>query len=173
MNKLLLVAAAGLSVAALSSPASAADGTINITGTVQSASCTVAAGSSSIAVALPPVSASALSAANSVAGLKAFQIALTGCTAGVPATAYFEAGPNIDPSGRLKNNGAATNVQVQLLNAGSTAINLAGASGAQSGTTITLVNGNNTLNYFAQYYSLGGATAGSVTTSVTYTMQYQ
>ncbi|MDQ8024313.1 MAG: fimbrial protein, partial [Moraxellaceae bacterium] len=159
------------SIAALSSPASAADGTITITGTVQAATCTVSNGGA-VAVALPTVSTSALSTSGTVAGTKAFQIGLTACTVG-PATAYFEAGPNIDTTtGRLKNNGTATNVQVQLLNSAGNAINLAGASGSQNGTSITLVAGANNLNYSAQYYATGAATAGSVTTSVVYTMQY-
>ncbi len=171
MNKLLLVAAAGLSIAALSSPASATDGTITITGTVQASTCTVNSGGA-VAVLLPSVATTSLAANGATAGLKAFTIGLT-CSAAGNATAYFEAGPNIDTSGRLKNNGTAGNVQVQLLNSTSGVINLANGSTLQNNPLTPVASGANNLNYFAQYYATGAATAGSVSTSVVYTMQYQ
>lgn len=173
MNKLLLVAAAGLGIAALSSPASAADGTISISGTVNAATCTVNGGGN-VTVTLPTVSTTALTAAGVTAGATAFSIQLSGCTVGV-ARAYFEPGSTIDPaSGRLNNTGSATNVQVQLLNSNLSAINLAGGSIATQGSnSIATVAGANNLNYYARYYATDAVGAGGVATSVNYTIVYQ
>ncbi|HEY0505032.1 MAG TPA: type 1 fimbrial protein [Lysobacter sp.] len=174
MKKLLLAAAAVVALAPLS--ALAADGTITINGQVNANTCRInATGSPNVTVTLPTVSTVALPAANATAGNQAFSLALTLCSPGTQATTYFEPGANVDfANGNLKNTGAATNVQVRLLNSDLSVINLAngvGAQGSQQFTTDT--NGAATLSYYAQYFATGAAGAGSVSTSVQYTMIYQ
>jgi len=175
MKKILLVAAAAAGLATVS-PAFATDGTINISGTVTSTTCTIAS-NGTVTVVLPQVSTTSLAAATNTAGRVPFSINLSGCAANTKATAYFETATNIDPvTGNLRNTTGptyATNVQVRLYNAdGVSAINLAGATTAQNSQQVT-VNTGGAMNYHAAYYATGQSTGGLVSTSVIYTMQYQ
>ncbi|UGA40826.1 hypothetical protein JOS77_25345 [Chromobacterium haemolyticum] len=88
------------------------------------------------------------------------------------AVTHFEIGPTVDAAtGNLKNAGAATNVEVQLLNNTLQAINLANNTNSQ---IVPISSGTATLNYYAQYIATGGAAgAGAVNTSVQYSMTYQ
>jgi type 1 fimbria pilin len=149
--------------------------------TVTTPSCTLTTGSQNIAVTLPGVPASSLSTAGQVGGRTGFSIAVTGCPSSVSQITTYFYGGNIDTAtGNLTNNGSANNVEVQLLNGsgGSTAalsaITLTGAQAtAQNSSVFNVSGGNATLNYYAQYIASGGAaTAGSVTTSVTFTIAY-
>ncbi|MDI3262192.1 MAG: fimbrial protein [Fulvimonas sp.] len=169
---------AGLGVAALMpQTASAVDGTITITGTLTASTCKINGGNSpaAISVTLPTVSTTSLNAAAAVAGRTPFQIALSGCGSLTKASAFFEPGPTIDANtGNLKNSsGTATNVQVQLLNSDTSVINLAAAAGSQNSQQVSLASGAGNLNYYAQYYATAAAGAGTVSTSVQFTMQYQ
>jgi len=176
MNKLLLTAALIAGIAAASS-AAATDGTITITGNVVASTCKINGGNSpaAINVTLPTVSTTSLNAAAAVAGRTPFQIALTGCGSLTKATTFFEPGPTVLADGNLKNaTGSATGVEVQLLNGSDfSAIALNAASGSQNSTQATLTAGAGTLNYYAQYYATAAAGAGSVATSVQFTMLYQ
>jgi major type 1 subunit fimbrin (pilin) len=177
MKKILLVAAAAAGLATVS-PAFAIDGTINVTGQVTASTCKInnAASPATIDVVLPPVSTTSLRALGDTAGTKAFSIALSECGALTKATTYFEQGANTLANGNLRNNAVApaNNVQVRLLNSDqTTAINVAGASGAQNSQQVNIASGVATMNYFAQYYAIGQSTAGDVATSVQFTMQYQ
>ncbi|QYD71918.1 fimbrial protein [Paraburkholderia edwinii] len=178
-----LISAAILASAALTSPfAFAADGTITITGTVTAQTCTIRgflSGSSNFTVPLIKVSASSLPGAGKPAGATQFNISLSACT---PASGnvhtYFEPGPTVDTAtGNLFNtaaNGAATNVEIQLLNSDSTPIKLGVADAAQNSKSVAIsAAGTATLNYIAQYIATGAATPGAVSTSVLYTMVYQ
>ncbi|MGF6773939.1 major type 1 subunit fimbrin (pilin) [Paraburkholderia sp. GAS199] len=166
--------------------AHAADGTITFTGTVSDTTCSIngsATGNpANVAVTLPTVSAGSLKAAGSVAGTSTptdMALALSGCSGtATKAIASFENGPTVDQTSGYLNNqattGAATNVQVRLLNASLQPINITTNSNndiATNGSTIAAGAAN--MKYFAQYYSTGAATAGAVNTSVQYTMQYQ
>ncbi|MGC1549122.1 MAG: hypothetical protein WA777_11390 [Rhodanobacter sp.] len=145
-------------------------------------SCTLTTGSQNIAVKLPTVASSSLATAGQVAGATAFSISITGCPTSVTKlTTFFNSGGNIDTtSGNLLNNGSAANIEVQLLNGpgGSAAaysvINLTGAqASAQNSSQYSLVGTGATLNYYAQYIAYGGAAgAGTVNTSVTFTIAY-
>lgn len=131
-------------------------------------------------VVLPTVSVSAL-ASGQTAGTTAFGITLTGCPSGVTRVgAYFEPGATIDSTtGNLKNQGSAANIEVQLLNgnggtasAGS-AINLGAPDTAQNSAQYPITNGVATMNYYARYVANGAtASAGSVQTSVKFTLEY-
>lgn len=160
--------------------ASAADGTITFNGKVTDKTCTISTpAGKDFAVTLPTVSASALASAGSVAGRTPFTISLTQCGAGDVAT-YFEPGATVDfNSGRLVNQAqadAARNVQIRLLGSNNQFLPVLAAGSNQAQTNSQWVtagsDGSATLNYFAEYYAIGAAAAGNVTTSVKYTIIY-
>ncbi|AMX19437.1 MULTISPECIES: fimbrial protein [Acinetobacter] len=176
MKKLALIAA--LSVVGIAN-AQAADGTITINGLVTDKTCDIVNnGGKDLTVTLPTVSKQTLAAAGNVAGRTPFQIKLANCSEGKVAT-YFEPGAKVDfNTGRLINkDGNATNVQVQLLGSNNNFIPVlaAGANGAQANSQWVDVAkaGSADLNYYAEYYATGAATAGTVSTSVQYTIIYQ
>jgi major type 1 subunit fimbrin (pilin) len=171
----LLAVVAALSLA---SSAMAADGTITITGTVTDTTCSIAVngGTADATVTLPTVSTSSLAASGDVAGTTLYTIDLTDCSGTTlnTAHAWYEAGANVDTdSGRLNNNssGTTTNVQVQLLNSDLGVIT-AGVE-EQGDVTVSISSGSGTLEYYAQYYATGASTAGAVSTSVDYTIEYE
>lgn len=165
----------------------ASDGTITITGTVTDKTCNIAtAAGKNFTVALPTVSKQTLARAGDIAGRTPFTINLDKCSEGKVAT-YFEPGANVDfNSGRLNNaNGSAKNVQVQLLgsNNGFLPILATNATGSAAKNTyagsqtnsqwVDVANGKADLNYYAEYYATDTSTAGTVSTSVQYTIIYQ
>jgi len=170
-TRILAIAAAAV---LLAQGAQASDGTISFTGALQAATCTITGGGNQT-VTLPTLATSTLAAAGATGGDTFFNIAVTGCTGGLTtATAYFEAGANVDSvTGRLKNTGAAANVQIQVLNGSGSVVNLAGATTvAQSTTAASLTSNAGTQSFIARYYATGATTAGAVTSSVTYSMVY-
>lgn len=185
LNKRILALSIAASLSVVSSLAMAIDGTITINGQITDTTCTIAVdgGSNDATVTLPTVSVSALPDLGATAGATPFNIALTGCsgTALNTASTYFEPGAYVDTvTGRLNIDttvsGAASDVQVELLNANREAI-VAGASvtTGQNDIPVDISTGSGTLNYYAQYYATAatGATAGAVTTMVDYTMVYE
>ncbi len=150
--------------------------------TITVPTCTVTAGNN-FSVALPGVGTSLLTTAGQVAGTTAFSIAITGCPNGISvATNTFSGGTVDSNTGNLKNTatGGAQNVEVRLLNGSggsataNSAIDLSRSSAKnQNSGTYNIVNNAVTLNYFAQYYATGAATAGAVNTSLQYTISYQ
>jgi len=170
MKKILLVAAAAAGLASIA-PAFAADGTITVNGSVTTTTCTIA-NNGNVTVTLPPVQATALSAGQT-ANRTPFAISLSGCANNTKAVAYFEPATNIDPlTGNLRTTGTATNVQIRLFNADASVIDLSKAAGGQNSQLVTIGNAG-AMNFYAGYYAPAQATAGSVTTSVMYTLQYQ
>ena len=181
---LAVAALAGFPLAGLG-----AGGTIQFTGAVTENSCTLrvqGAGSSDGTVALPVVDAAALGGAGQPAGTAAgtfFQIALDSCSlnhadisGNVPTqvAVYFEAGPNVDPVTHSLINTGSSNVVVKLYEASGTSgvgrqIN-PGVPGS-----VTALTGQGTWHFYAGY-ALAGAgqpTAGTVSTSVTYSLVYE
>ncbi len=167
-------ALATLILAGLASNAFAYDAQINITGELTESTCLINGASSPAVknVILPTLSKSALTGASSWAGRVPVTFELTGCDVGTTgATATFENGPNISADGNMKNLATvtpATNVEVQLLNAAGTVINLA------SDTVATpIVNETGVLQFYAQYFSKdGSASAGQVVSHVEFSMNY-
>jgi major type 1 subunit fimbrin (pilin) len=162
--------------------AHAADGTITITGSVTDTTCSIngnAAGAdSSKSITLPTVTAGALTALGQTAGTSQptdLEFKLTGCTTATKAIASFENGPTVDQnSGNLINSGTASNVQVQLLNSSLAPINITTNSNNQLATNGgAITSGAADLKYYARYYATDAATAGTVNTSVQFSMQYQ
>jgi major type 1 subunit fimbrin (pilin) len=198
MKKIILSAAlaAVFGFVALAPQAKAADGTITFNGQVTDTTCTItgggaATGTGNITVTLPTVSSSMLSADGMTAGDTNFSLLLgggTNCTNGKTAALWVEtsATPALDAStGALKNQaaGGASNVQVRMINpANNQPINLGVNAVVANGASVISANnqpaatisGNTaTLNYIGQYLAKGGAaTAGQVSTYLTYTMQY-
>lgn len=168
-----------LAYAGLISHAHAYDGTISFTGDISTTSCTISvAGSGNNGVIrLPSISTKALPSALATAGATPFSISLSGCTgSATQAAVWFENDSNVNASGRLVNSGTATNVDVAIYNLNSSThipIGQTSTTFGSSGAAFTISNGNTTLHYLARYYAIGIATAGTVTTSVNYTVQYQ
>lgn len=159
----------------------AVDGTITINGEVTDKTCDIVSGANgNMDVTLPTVSKSALKVAGDTVGRTPFQIKLENCTAGASVATYFEPGPTVDfNSGRLINTdtAGATNVNVQLVGDNGNPILVKGvdaATGLQTNSQKVDVSAAGTadLNYYAEYYATGAATAGIVTTSVKYTIIY-
>lgn len=176
MSKSILSAAlvAGLGLVAFAPGASASDGTITINGQIAAATCTVAVtGTSGSTVTLPTVATSVLGAAGQTAGQTAFSIGLSGCSSGVTkAATYFEAGPTVNAAGRLNNTGSAANVNVQLLNSDNSVITVGTAAPTTGAGTASVSSGSATLNYFARYYATAASGAGTVATTVQFSMVY-
>lgn len=160
---------------ALPMAAHASDGTITFNGAIEAQTCTISVngGNQDATVQLPTVAASTLSTKGNTAGATNFTIALSDCAGkATQVRSFFEAGPNVDAaSGNLRNNGAAGNVQVQLLNSDGVVLQ-AGNESQRSNAASALTDGAATLVYGAQYYATGQATAGDVRTSVTYSIDY-
>ncbi len=158
-------------------------------------------GSNNATVTLPTVGTAALdnTGTKTTAAGTFFNIAITSCAAlvhdsVVPTTVgiYFEAGPNVDQAtGGLINTVVGSNVEVNLYNASNATIvgtqiipgvqgqGLLSATppqGSQPATLTPATNLNETQWFYAGYSTAGhnaAATAGLVTTSVTYSLVYQ
>ncbi|SAK42379.1 fimbrial protein [Caballeronia pedi] len=163
----------------LASVAAHAGNVLTINGQLVANTCDISGSGQgpNFTVTLPTLSASQLSQANSTAGATGFNIALTNCT---PSTGnvhtFWEYGANTLADGNLKNNGTAASVEVQLLdyNGAAKMLDVSKADGAQGSQSVALTGGQANLKYAAQYISpAGSAGAGSVTTSVTYSIVYQ
>ena len=156
----------------------ATDGEINITGTIVANTCDITSGTGGKhAVVLPTVSANALTPAGTTAGRTPIAINLTNCDPGGKVSLYFEPGSGTDMStGKLKNtasSGGAENVQVGLLNADFSPIALDKPQAFQNSQLVDITSGGATLTYFAEYYSLGGVTAGAVKADTFFTLIYE
>jgi len=195
MSKNLLSAAliAGLGIAAFAASAAtpSGTGTITISGRITSASCSVSVNGqgNSATVALPTVQTTDLSASGTATGFTAVSFVLTGCAAATSDPAglttlaqvrpYFEQGPTTDlTTGFLKNSAAAAtkagNVEVMLSTSADTTgkLDLSKGPGLQNAGAATLAS-NPTFTYYAAYVANGApATAGNVSTSVQYTLDY-
>ncbi|MGX5011148.1 fimbrial protein [Enterobacter asburiae] len=179
MNKKLALSVLAIAMSLPTAMVAAASvGTVTFKGNINSNTCAVAVnnGTADATVNLPTVSNNLLNASGKTAGATNFTMALTGCstaaTAATSVRAYFESGANVNATtGNLKNNGTATNVEVQLLNNAGTALK-AGDNSQRSAAGTSLTSGAATLVYSAQYYATGVATAGTVDTSVTYSIDY-
>ncbi|MDR5778892.1 fimbrial protein [Caballeronia sp. LZ065] len=175
-NVLALVA---LLAGAACGAAHASGGTLTINGQLTASTCQVSGngGTGDFTVTLPTIAASDFAEAGRSGGNTPFNLALTNCT---PDTgnvhAFWESGANTLPNGNLKNTGTASNVEVQLVdvNNGLKVIDVSKTDGAQNAQDVAIAGGRATLRYAAQYTTpTGGATAGTVSTVVTYSMSYQ
>ncbi|RXV68731.1 type 1 fimbrial protein [Burkholderia stabilis] len=182
--KKALISLTAIALPAFAPLAHAADGTINFTGELMAQTCTIDVnGTVTPAVAtvtLPTVSTGKLTASGETTGQTGFVVGLKNCSGpATAASAFFENGPTVDlASGNLNTTagaGAATNVQLQLVDASNGSTIKAGNTDQNTNTTrIALdASGNANLPYAVQYYATGATTAGSVNSSVTYSINYQ
>lgn len=163
---------------AFASAAQAADGTITFNGELVAPSCTisVAGGGASSTVTLPTLSVAQLSTAGATAGRTPFAIALTGCTGidGDTVSTWFEPGATVDAANNRLISSGTSNASLRILNAGGTPVALGAGFGAQNASTSTIAAGAGTLNYYVEYLAHGAAaTAGTVQSSVIYSILYQ
>lgn len=191
MNLKPTLLAVGLAVAcggmAIAPAALAADGTITINGQVVAATCnisfnggTAAATPANGTVTLPPVATTSLGSNGATAGPMPFSVGISGCAdqSSKKMVAVFS-GANIsstDGNLALSGSSTATNVEVQLAEAATpnTGLKLNLGEDNQGVTPVVVdASGNATANFIAQYYATNAATAGTVTTSVDYTLVYE
>lgn len=183
ISALLLAGAATASQVAF-----AADGMITFSGNVTAQTCTIngnGSGSKDFTVTLPTVSTSALASSGATAGTTPFNIALTACTpttgtnAAKAVHAFFELGSTVNTTtGNLivsPGNSSAKNVEIQLLNASDqSAVKIGQADASQNSKPVNVsTSGAATLQFYAQYYATGAATAGAANSSVMYSIVYQ
>lgn len=163
----------------MSAPVAAFNGTITINGEVTAGTCAIAVngGTTSATVTLPTVSTNALTSIGQTAGATGFNLALTGCPVTGSVRAYFENVGVAQATGNLTNKAVAAggknpaqNVEVQILSANSTAIDL------RTNTNNSLVSfsgtGTATLYYSAQYIATGAVGAGLVSADLIYSLDY-
>jgi len=162
----------------------ASTGTITFNGELTDTTCNVDVNGqgSDATVTLPTVSISELTTDKQVTGRTSFNMNLTGCVIGTPkgkskVSAFFQPGSTVDLStGRLNNvGGSATNVQLQLLDATGSfkVINVGNTDQVSSTKYVDIASDRTaTLPYAVEYYALGQTTAGTVTSSVVYNLQY-
>lgn len=173
MKRIAFVIAATFPVMAFA----ASNNTITFNGQVSAQTCTVAVNGNQAnpVILLPTVSAASLSTAGSTAGETTFTVSVSNCDAPSTAlpikTAFL--GNNVTSDGNLGNTGTATNVQVQLLEAsGGTAIQLQGTTSVP-GLVLDVDATEASHDFAVQYVSVvGGATAGTVSASVQYALDY-
>jgi major type 1 subunit fimbrin (pilin) len=193
--KRAMLAAGIVTTMALPLTGQASDGTITFTGAVTASTCTLSINGGSNAgtatVALPTVDRAALTGtgAGTTAAGTFFSVGVTGCTGvadigtGTPAAPtsvaiYFEAGPNVDEAtGGLINTVAGSNVEVNLYNAsGSTIVGTQIQPGTPTHQPAALTIASGGTQWFYAGYSTAGAaaaaTAGAVSTSITYSLVY-
>jgi major type 1 subunit fimbrin (pilin) len=193
--KRAMLAAGIATTMALPLTGQASDGTITFTGAVTASTCTLSvnggANAGTATVALPTVDRAALTGtgAGTTAAGTFFSVGVTGCTgvadigSGTPAAPtsvaiYFEAGPNVDEAtGGLINTVTGSNVEVNLYNAsGATIVGSQIFPGTPTHQPAALTIALGGTQWFYAGYSTAGAaaaaTAGAVSTSITYSLVY-
>ncbi|WP_049292242.1 fimbrial protein [Franconibacter helveticus] len=153
-NKLIAVVLTATSVLAMSN-AFAAAGTVNFTGEILDAACTVDVGSQNQTVALGKYNKSEFAAAGDVTAATKFNIILKSCPASVTsATVRFDGTPDASDSKLLAIDssvtGAATGVAINLMSANKAQLPLHGSNGYSYTLSSTA---DNTLDFYAQYIS--------------------
>lgn len=181
MKKLVIAASIVAALASVSATQAASTGTITFNGLLTATTCdvTVAGQGADATVVLPTIGTNQLISATQTAGRTGFNMALKNCAGTLKtASAYFEAGSSVDvTTGRLHNmTGTATNVDLQLRDAtsASQAVIQAGNTNQINNTSyVDVTSGSATLPYAVEYYANGATTAGTVVSSVVYSLQYK
>ena len=154
--------------------------TVTVNGLVTGSTCNVSLeGTTNPLVILPKVAASQLNTLGKTAGEKKITLTMTGCNLSGNQTVapHFLPGGNLsDTGGRLRNvatNGAAVNVELELLHQGQ-AINLAQSAGNQGAGAVVIsgANGSASIEYAVRYYATGQAAPGNVRGSMIWEVQY-
>ncbi|ADO08192.1 fimbrial protein [Pantoea agglomerans] len=172
MKKISLIAVA-LAAAGISSMASAADGTVNFTGTIRDTACTVDTASANQTVNLGTVAATSFGSSGATASSSRFTINLTGCPAAVTSANIRFDGPLSSGNSdllALSSDQTATNVGVGIYQQDSTTLIPVGRASAPVTLSTT---GTNALNFIAKYVSTAATVgAGSANAVATFTVAY-
>jgi type 1 fimbria pilin len=181
ISRITLMLGAAFGAAFAPSMASAADGTINITGNIKAATCSVS--TASVAVTLPDVAPADFPSVGDTAGSKAFDIGLN--CAGSTAQVYMTLTDSTTPANRtdkltLAPSSTATGVQIQILRSGNTLVSYGPDSNAAGNTNQFLVSSasaivtaGNVIPFTARYVRTGAVGIGTVSAVATFTMSYQ
>lgn len=179
MKKLMVIAVMAAAGFTASSQA-ASTGTITFNGEVTATTCdaNVDGQGADATINLSTVGANQLAVRGDTAMRTGFIIGLSNCQGTLQtASAFFQAGSTVDPlTGRLKNTGGdAQNVSLQLReNTADENVIVAGDASQSTGATFYDVSsGSADLPYTVEYYAEDPATAGTVTSSVVYSIQYK
>lgn len=172
--KKTLIALALISAPVLMSTANAADGSINFTGNITDAACTVDTNSASQTVTLGNVSSAAFNAVGSTAAPTKFDIKLTNCPETVTSAAVkFDGTINATNSDLLSvsSDSTATGVGIAIYEANSsTQVPMLTSSASQ---TIDSTLATNTLSFVAKYMATAATvTAGSANAVTDFTIIY-
>lgn len=184
MKKTTALGIIAISMASAFSANAASTGTITFNGSVTGATCDVVVdgGSMNATVNLPAVPASDLASAGATSGRTNFTLGLKDCDLGDGETAsvaaYFQPGATVDTvSGRLRqtDSSGAENISLQLRDGTNNSVIIAGDSSQMDSAAFTEITsgGNTSLPYSVEYYAEGEVTAGAVTSSVVYNLQYK
>ncbi|EBQ4838039.1 long polar fimbrial protein LpfA [Salmonella enterica subsp. arizonae] len=198
-NKIILaMAAAGMMCASSAFAEDSGSGTINFTGSVIDAPCSVSTDSQNINVILGQVSKNRLKSANESSDPKKITISLLNCSFEAPpapvpnlkstekaTTNYSKVAVAFTPSvaldagalqkGEIANTAPspATNVVIQLLKSdGVTPVNLSSEPTQDDATQLNTASETNDLIFYARMLATGVATPGAVGASVTYKLKY-
>jgi len=167
------ITASGTAMAEPGDTATVNGGTVNFVGQVVDAACSVSADSIDQTVTLSQVRSSKLTTAGMVANQKEdFNIKLEDCDTSVSqnAAVIFNGQEDSTQPGSLANTagaGSATNVALQLYGPDGQTLNVGDTS-----SSITLINGENTVPLSVDYIATGEATAGNVVATATFSMVY-
>lgn len=172
MKKIALITAT-LAAASISNLSTAADGTVNFTGTIRDTACTVDTASANQTVNLGTVAATSFGSSGATASSSRFTINLTGCPAAVTSANIRFDGPLASGNSNLlalSSGQTATNVGVGIYQQDSTTLIPVGTASAPVTLSST---GTNALNFIAKYVSTASTVgAGSANAVATFTVAY-
>lgn len=185
-------------MAAMAQTASANGGKIDFEGAVTDSTCevTVNGQTNNATVKLPNVSSTLLKKDGDRAGRTFLNFELSNCSLAngvTQASVYFLAGNTVNTKGRLDNMNPATdkakNVDIEILDVNQKPLDISMGKAiptavppvpGQGATAVTIdVDSNNVqigtvfIRHYAQYYATAQATAGPVSSSVEYTLDYE
>ncbi|MDH1612397.1 fimbrial protein [Klebsiella aerogenes] len=179
MKKLMIIAAMAAAGFVGASQA-ASTGTITFNGEVTATTCdaNVDGQGPDATIILPTVGSNQLAVAGDTAGRTGFNIGLSNCAGTLQtASAFFEAGNTVDlVSGRLKNTGGdAQNVSLQLreMNSNESVIVAGNSNQTANATYYDISTGSADMPYSVEYFADDAVTAGTVNSSVIYSIQYK
>ncbi|PVZ79533.1 fimbrial protein [Serratia sp. S1B] len=180
MKKLAIAVSLAAVLGSINLAQAASTGTITFNGELTANTCDVIVDgqAADATVVLPTVGTNQLTTAGQTAGRTNFNMALSNCSGTLTtASAFFEAGPSVDlVTGHLNNTtGSATGVALQLRDGSSASqavIKVGDASQVQNTIYKDISSGSTTLSYEVEYYANAPTTAGTVVSSVVYSIQY-
>lgn len=152
---------------------------VTVFGELKSPTCDIRidGGTSDSRVALPATTVAKLASTAMVDGTTPFVMTLSGCDTTNAVTPYFQnTQSTINAQGRLNNiapTGAAQHVELQLLNSNASPINLSLDENSQNAAPATVPTGGTANFAFSiQYYATATASAGAVSSTLTYVLRY-